>query len=133
MAAGYNPSFSPKPNRQLKIHKSATFIQKLLYHLHQSRNKKSIPTQETLKQTYPTQSQIRRDGRKKGRRRHSYLCQTGSESSNINAMPFAFKLNDTNFKVWSRMMEVHAAGLDKLGYLNGKTPKVDEGDPGCSK
>ena len=46
------------------------------------------------------------------------------ESSNLNNLPFSFKLNDTNFKIWSRMIEVHAAGLNKLGYLNGDTPKV---------
>lgn len=57
----------------------------------------------------------------------------GSEPSNINTVPFTFKLNDMNFKVWSKMMEVHAACLNKLGYLNGKTMKVEEEDHGYSK
>lgn len=57
----------------------------------------------------------------------------GSEPSNINTVPFTLKLNDTNFKVWSKMMEVHAAGLNELGYLSGKTVKVEEEDPGYSK
>lgn len=40
-------------------------------------------------------------------------------SNNLNNLPFALNLNDTNYKIWSRMIEVHAAGLNKLGYLNG--------------
>ena len=31
------------------------------------------------------------------------------------------------------MIEVHAAGLNKLGYLNGQTPKVDEKNDGYTK
>ena len=48
------------------------------------------------------------------------------ELPNSSNLPFGFRLNNTNFKIWSRMIEVHAAGLNKLGYLNGQTPKVDE-------
>ena len=48
------------------------------------------------------------------------------EIHNTNNLPISFRLNETNFKIWSRMIEVHAAGLNKLGYLNGQTSKVDE-------
>jgi hypothetical protein len=41
------------------------------------------------------------------------------ESPNLNNLPFGFKLNEKNFKIWSQMIELHAAGLNKLGYLNG--------------
>ncbi|XP_070665261.1 uncharacterized protein [Malus domestica] len=55
------------------------------------------------------------------------------ESTNINAVPFGFRLSDSNFKVWSKMMEVHASGLGKQGYLTSKIPAVDEDDPGYVK
>ena len=48
------------------------------------------------------------------------------ELHNSNNLPIGFRLNDTNFKIRSRMIEVHAIGLNKLGYLNGQTPKVDK-------
>ncbi|XP_068336401.1 uncharacterized protein [Pyrus communis] len=55
------------------------------------------------------------------------------ESSNVNSIPFGYRLSDSNFKVWSKMMEVHASGLGKQGYLTGKIPAVDEDDPGYVK
>ncbi|KAB2634020.1 hypothetical protein D8674_039169 [Pyrus ussuriensis x Pyrus communis] len=55
------------------------------------------------------------------------------ESSNVNSIPFGYRLSDSNFKVWSKMMEVHASGLSKQGYLTGKIPAVDEDDPGYVK
>ncbi|KAM1401796.1 hypothetical protein ACFX14_028551 [Malus domestica] len=58
---------------------------------------------------------------------------TQSESANVNAIPFGFRLSDSNFKVWSKMMEVHASSLGKQGYLMGKIPAVDEDDPGYVK
>ncbi|KAM1985565.1 hypothetical protein ACFX16_013722 [Malus domestica] len=51
------------------------------------------------------------------------------ESTNINAIPFGFQLSDSNFKVWSKMMEVHPLGIGKQGYLTGKILAVDEDDP----
>ncbi|XP_068339064.1 uncharacterized protein [Pyrus communis] len=55
------------------------------------------------------------------------------ESTNISGVPFGIRLNDTNFKVWSKMMEVHAAGLGKHGYLTGKIPVMEEDSPGYTK
>ncbi|KAM1049413.1 hypothetical protein ACFX2C_028519 [Malus domestica] len=55
------------------------------------------------------------------------------ESTNISGIPFGIRLNDTNFKVWSKMMEVHAAGLGKHGYLTGKILVVEEDSPGYTK
>ncbi|KAM1729994.1 hypothetical protein ACFX12_020306 [Malus domestica] len=55
------------------------------------------------------------------------------ESTNINGIPFRFRLSDTNFKVWSNMMEVHVLGLGKQGYLTGKIPAIDKDDPGYVK
>ncbi|KAM2373706.1 hypothetical protein ACFXTH_042713 [Malus domestica] len=55
------------------------------------------------------------------------------ESSNVNSIPFGYRLSDSNFKVWSKMMEVHASSLGKQGYLTGKIPAVDEDDPGYVK
>ena len=49
-----------------------------------------------------------------------------AETPNINTLPFGFKLNETNFKMWSRMLELHAAGLNKLGYLTGQNARVEK-------
>lgn len=55
------------------------------------------------------------------------------EFSNIHGL-FGFKVNDTNCKVWSRMMEIHVAGLNKLGDLiNGQIAMVDETEHGYLK
>jgi len=55
------------------------------------------------------------------------------ESPNLNNLPFGFKLNEKNFKMWLRMIELHAAGLNKLGYLNGQNARMEEGNPGYSR
>ncbi|KAB5525212.1 hypothetical protein DKX38_022961 [Salix brachista] len=59
--------------------------------------------------------------------------ETSTLNTNLNTLPFGFKLNESNFKIWSRMIELHAAGLNKLGYLTGKDSRVEEGNPGYSK
>lgn len=56
-----------------------------------------------------------------------------NKSSNLSALPFGFKFGDSNYKIWSRLMEEHAASMNKMGYLDGKTPVVDESEPGFSK
>jgi hypothetical protein len=56
-----------------------------------------------------------------------------AETPNQNTLPFGFKLNETNFKIWSQMIELHAAGLNKLGYLTGQNARVEEGNSGYSK
>lgn len=52
--------------------------------------------------------------------------QSSSESTNITAMPFEFKLSDSNFKVRLKMMKLYVAGLGKLGYLTVKTPHQND-------
>ncbi|KAB5521558.1 hypothetical protein DKX38_025877 [Salix brachista] len=59
--------------------------------------------------------------------------ETSTLNTNLNTLPFGFKLNESNFKIWSRMIELHAAGLNKLGYLTGKDSRVEEGNSGYSK
>lgn len=61
------------------------------------------------------------------------MAPASNESPNLSALPFEFKLNDSNHKIWSRMMEVHAEGLNTMGYLNGQTPAVEETEPRFSK
>jgi hypothetical protein len=53
------------------------------------------------------------------------------KSPNLNNLPFGFKLNET--KIWSRMIELHVAGLNKLGYLNGQNARMEEGNSGYSR
>lgn len=56
-----------------------------------------------------------------------------NEFTNISSIPFRYRFNDTNWKVWSKMMEVHASGLDKHGYLIGKIPVIAEHSLGYTK
>ncbi|KAM1094124.1 hypothetical protein FF1_009168 [Malus domestica] len=63
----------------------------------------------------------------------SYTMFNPNESNKINAIPLWFRLSDSNFKVWLKMMEVHASGLGKQGYLTGKISAIDEDDPGYVK
>lgn len=56
-----------------------------------------------------------------------------NESTNISGISFGYRLNDTNWKVWSKMMEVHASGLGKQGYLTGKFPVIAEDSSGYAK
>ena len=60
-------------------------------------------------------------------------AETSNLNTNLNTLPFGFKLNESNFKIWSRMIELHAAGLNKLGYLTGKDSRVEEGNSGYSR
>ncbi|KAA8517356.1 hypothetical protein F0562_017638 [Nyssa sinensis] len=50
-----------------------------------------------------------------------------------STMPFGFKLNGSNYSIWSQMMELHVTGQGKLGYLTGKTPQVDESNSAFMK
>lgn len=56
-----------------------------------------------------------------------------NESPSLSALLFGFKLNDLNYKIWSKMMKVHPEGLYKMSYLNGKTQIVDETELGFMK
>lgn len=47
------------------------------------------------------------------------MAPASNESPNLSVLPFGFKLKDSNYEIWSRMMEVHVEGLNMMGYLNG--------------
>lgn len=61
-----------------------------------------------------------------------FLIQTvsiPSQSTNINILPFGFKLNDSNYKIWSKMLEVYTSELGQLDYLTMKILEPEEDDP----
>ena len=39
------------------------------------------------------------------------------------------RLNDTNYGLWSQVVEMYISGKDKLGYMNGDLPQPTETDP----
>ncbi|KAK3001372.1 hypothetical protein RJ639_022154 [Escallonia herrerae] len=43
------------------------------------------------------------------------------------------KLNDTNYGLWSQVVEMYISGKDKLGYINGDLPQPQETDPSFIK
>ena len=43
--------------------------------------------------------------------------------------PIGIKLNDSNFALWSQVVEMYIFGKDKLGYINGDFPQPPETDP----
>jgi len=43
--------------------------------------------------------------------------------------PIGIKLNDSNFALWSQVVEMYISGKDKLGYINGDFPQPPETDP----
>ncbi|KAK2969271.1 hypothetical protein RJ640_021990 [Escallonia rubra] len=45
------------------------------------------------------------------------------------AAPISIKLNDTNYGLWSQVVEMYISGKDKLGYINGDLPQPQEIDP----
>ncbi|KAH7865608.1 hypothetical protein Vadar_008867 [Vaccinium darrowii] len=55
------------------------------------------------------------------------------QSDFSTAIPFGFKLNGSNYTIWSQMMELHATGQEKMGHLTGDTPQPAESDPGFQK
>ncbi|KAF2288640.1 hypothetical protein GH714_009742 [Hevea brasiliensis] len=43
------------------------------------------------------------------------------------------KLNDSNYALWSQVIEMYISGKDKLGYINGDLPQPPETDPSFCK
>ncbi|XP_058219953.1 uncharacterized protein LOC131330403 [Rhododendron vialii] len=50
------------------------------------------------------------------------------QSDSSTAIPFGIKLNGSNYTIWSQMMELHATGQEKIGYLTGDTPQPAKSD-----
>ncbi|KAK6934965.1 Retrotransposon Copia-like, N-terminal [Dillenia turbinata] len=44
-------------------------------------------------------------------------------------VPTNIKLNDSNYALWSQVVEMYISGKDKLGCINGDLPKPPETDP----
>ncbi|KAK3004952.1 hypothetical protein RJ639_020199 [Escallonia herrerae] len=49
------------------------------------------------------------------------------------AAPIGIKLDDTNYGLWSPVVEMYISGKDKLGYINGDLPQPQETDPSFRK
>ncbi|KAK3005339.1 hypothetical protein RJ639_015952 [Escallonia herrerae] len=49
------------------------------------------------------------------------------------AAPIGIKLDDTNYGLWSQVVEMYISGKDKLGYINGDLPQPQETDPSFRK
>ncbi|KAK3006834.1 hypothetical protein RJ639_015528 [Escallonia herrerae] len=47
--------------------------------------------------------------------------------------PIGIKLDDTNYGLWSPVVEMYISGKDKLGYINGDLPQPQETDPSFKK
>ncbi|KAK2967708.1 hypothetical protein RJ640_027748 [Escallonia rubra] len=49
------------------------------------------------------------------------------------AAPIDIKLDDTNYRLWSQVVEMYISGKDKLGHINGDLPQPQEADPTFKK
>ena len=43
--------------------------------------------------------------------------------------PIGIKLDGSNYALWSQVVEMYIPGKDKLGYINGDSPKPPKTDP----
>jgi hypothetical protein len=43
--------------------------------------------------------------------------------ANSSTTPISIKLNDSNFALWSQVVEMYISGKDKLGYINEDFPQ----------
>jgi hypothetical protein len=59
--------------------------------------------------------------------------QTPTLSTEPPAAPIGIKLNDTNYALWSQVVEMYISGKDKLGYINGDLPQPPTTDPSFRK
>ncbi|KAI4316114.1 hypothetical protein L6164_024126 [Bauhinia variegata] len=49
------------------------------------------------------------------------------------AVPIGIKLEDTNYGLWSQVVEIYIFGRDKWGYINGDLPRPSETNPNFRK
>ena len=52
-----------------------------------------------------------------------------STPTSENMTLIGIKLDDTNYALWSQVMEIYISGKDKLGYVNGDIPQPSPTDP----
>ena len=45
------------------------------------------------------------------------------------SFPTSIILDDTNYQLWSQLMEMRIGARNKIGYLTGATKKPSSGDP----
>jgi len=55
--------------------------------------------------------------------------QTPTMTTEHLAAPIGIKLNDTNYALWSQVVEMYISGKEKLGYVNGDLPQPPATDP----
>ncbi|KAJ0017590.1 hypothetical protein Pint_11215 [Pistacia integerrima] len=55
--------------------------------------------------------------------------QTSTMTTKPSTAPIGIKLNETNYALWSQVVEVYISGKDKLGYINGDIPQPSSTDP----
>ncbi|KAJ0088268.1 hypothetical protein Patl1_33184 [Pistacia atlantica] len=55
--------------------------------------------------------------------------QTPTVTTEPLAVPIGIKLNETNYALWSQVVEMYIFGKDKLGYINGDIPQPSSTDP----
>ncbi|KAJ8622962.1 hypothetical protein MRB53_031491 [Persea americana] len=60
----------------------------------------------------------------------SHIIHVQSENSGFNA---GITLTETNYDVWSQLIEIHIAGREKLDYILGDSPQPEAKDPLYSK
>ncbi|KAF2291835.1 hypothetical protein GH714_035795 [Hevea brasiliensis] len=56
-----------------------------------------------------------------------------SSTIDSTTVPINIKLNDSNYVLWSQVVEMYISGKDKLGYINGDLPQPPETDPSFRK
>ncbi|XP_022889208.1 uncharacterized protein LOC111404668 [Olea europaea var. sylvestris] len=62
------------------------------------------------------------------------LSKTQHPNPNIeNSIPIGIKLDDTNYALWSQIMEMYISGKDKIDYVNGDSPLPPQTDPNFRK
>ncbi|KAJ0045362.1 hypothetical protein Pint_05392 [Pistacia integerrima] len=55
--------------------------------------------------------------------------QTPTMTTEPFATPIGIKLNETNYALWSQVVEMYISGKNKLGYINGDIPQPSSTDP----
>jgi hypothetical protein len=54
---------------------------------------------------------------------------TQIQTNESSAAQIGIKLDDTNYPLWSQVVEMFISGKDKLGYINGDLPQPELTDP----
>lgn len=71
------------------------------------------------------------------------MSEKNIEASGIKSIPVVVQsegvfnagivLDESNYDVWSQLMEMHIAEREKLSYIRGKMKKLSETDDGYEK